>query len=222
MSPREYCILCENRPDLLGDNNPEIEDGGIRYIKPSKLSGDSGQEVKKMMLNSGCLTLKDAFDVIRHKHMFNICNSRTGEIEEFNPANANDYTDSQASVVIERIFHELYAYLQFKTTTQHTYQKHVNIDNGYKYLTNESLSLSDNPDTHLYYDDDSPIPYLSYLTKLKEYVIGNSELAGVLDDEGERTILEKAIGVVLDRPNEEYLNGKFDLCPLCTNNLRKS
>ena len=137
--------------------------------------------------------------------------------------------------MIERIFFELYNYLHFKTTTNDVIQNHINIDNGYKYLTNSSLRASENPVSNLYYDDSSEQeehPYLSYVARLYDYISGSrdvqSSLHGVLDNQDEVKVLERAIAVVLNRPEKQYfdeqgssLYPKFDLCPFCNNYSRK-
>ena len=103
------------------------------------------------MLISGCEALEDAFSVIRNEKLFNIFNSDSNEVEEFNPKNIEHYSESQCAIVIERIFSRLYKYLQFKSTTSETFQRHINIDSGYKYLTTNSLKKSDH-DLKYYYD----------------------------------------------------------------------
>lgn len=182
MTPREYCQLMEIQPDQ------DEKTGDKTYYKPGSLLHDKEEhnEIKRKMVKQGCLALQDAFDVIRHKHLFNIYNPVDNKIEEFNPSKVNDYTDSQSAIVIEGIFSELYKYLHFKSTTGEVFQNHINIDNGYKYLTNESLKESENPVSNLYYDESSETPYLSYISKLNSYINGSkdksSELYGVLDD----------------------------------------
>ena len=107
------------------------------------------------MVDRGYLALADAFEVIKHKHVLNIYNPNTKLVEEFNKSNVNHYSDSQAAIVIEKVFSELYNYLHFKSTTFDVIQSHINIDNGYKYLTNDSLRGNENPHSSLYYDDSS-------------------------------------------------------------------
>lgn len=70
-------------------------------------------------------------------------NSKSKSIEEFSPANASKYPQSQCAIAIERIFSGIYKYLQLKSTTSETFQRHINIDSGYKYLTTDSLKASD-------------------------------------------------------------------------------
>ena len=41
--------------------------------------------------------------------------------------------------MIERVFSRLYKYLKFKSTTFETFQRHFNVDMGYKYLDPESI-----------------------------------------------------------------------------------
>lgn len=184
MTPREYCQLMDIPPEIG-------EDGNKVFMKPSALFMDDDEHgrVKEKMVRRGCLALQDAFSVMRHKHSFNICNSTTGQVEEFNPEHLEEYSDSQAALVIERLFSELYDYLHFKTTSDDVIQSHVNFDNGYKYLTDESLSQSENPITHLYCDRGSRTPYLPYVSRLLKYIAdsrdSSSELHGVLDDQDE-------------------------------------
>ena len=97
-------------------------------------------------------------------------------VEEFNPENAKSYSQAQCAVVIERVFSGLYRYLQFKSTAGEEFQRHINIDNGYKYLTTESIMESDNADSHVYYSEDDEIPYLRYLTKIHSYLDGGNYL----------------------------------------------
>ena len=79
--------------------------------------------------------------------------------------------------MIERVFSRLYKYLQFKSTTSEHFARRINIDNGYKYLTTETLRKSENKASNVYYDENDEIAglahapkYLRYLNKLKEYV----------------------------------------------------
>ena len=90
--------------------------------------------------------------------------------------------------MIERIFSRLYKYLQFKSTTSEEFEKHINIDSGYKYLTTESLLRNDHVEYRngdvvksVYYDDNDTIPYLRYMSKLREYL--NSDI--LTDEEKE-------------------------------------
>ena len=50
--------------------------------------------MKKKMLISGCEALEDAFSVIRNEKLFNIFNSDSNEVEEFNPKNIEHYSES--------------------------------------------------------------------------------------------------------------------------------
>lgn len=65
----------------------------------------------KEMIGRGFDALEDAFNVVRRKGVFNIFNSDSGEIEEFNPTRAHVYSQAQCAIVIERVFSELYKYL---------------------------------------------------------------------------------------------------------------
>jgi hypothetical protein len=48
--------------------------------------------------------------VIKAEKLFNICKS-SGGIEEFNAQHAEDYSQAQCAIVIERVFSRLYKYL---------------------------------------------------------------------------------------------------------------
>lgn len=50
--------------------------------------------MKKRMLISGCEALEDVFSVIRNEKLFNIFNSDSNEVEEFNPKNIEHYSES--------------------------------------------------------------------------------------------------------------------------------
>lgn len=95
MSAKDYC-------ELMG--LPSSVDG--KYIKPA-YDGD----VKEKMLEAGCRALEDAFSVLKAKNVFNIFNSGFNKIEGFNIDNADQYSQSQCAIVIERVFSELYKYL---------------------------------------------------------------------------------------------------------------
>ena len=68
-------------------------------------------DIRDKMIGAGMNALEDAFSVLRNGHVFNIFNSDSNEIEEFNPDNAEHYSQSQCAIVIERVFSELYKYL---------------------------------------------------------------------------------------------------------------
>ena len=63
------------------------------------------------MVQAGCDALEDAFSVIKNEHLFNIFNSESKWVEEFDPDRAENYSQSQCAIVIERIFSRLYKYL---------------------------------------------------------------------------------------------------------------
>ena len=70
MTPREYC-------EFMGDSPID----GI-YYKPGSFPMN-GKKSLSDMLNKGCLALKDAFEVIKHKHVLNIYNTSTKRVETF-------------------------------------------------------------------------------------------------------------------------------------------
>lgn len=157
------------------------------------------------MVQAGCNALKDAFRVIRNEKIFNIYNSSSNGVEEFKLVNSSNYTQSQCAIVIERVFSRLYKYLQFKSTTGEVFQRHVNIDSGYKYLSSDSIrhsdpiSPSDSGNTKVYYDDDigsdndNTLGYLKYMSKLSEYVHDPAK-AGLTDSE--KNVLEHFVGIL--------------------------
>lgn len=132
------------------------------------------------MVEAGCKALQDAFLVIRNEHLFNIYNSRLNIVEMFRPSESRNYSQAQCAIVIERIFSRLYKYLQFKSTTGEIFQRHINIDTGYKYLTSESILNSENDASHVYYNEkdvNDGIPdYLRYLSRLEDYA---NDLSGI-------------------------------------------
>ena len=93
MSEKDYCELAN------------VEPSDDKYIKPAHA------DVKADMLENGVDTLEDAFSVLIANKVFNIFNSDSNEIEEFNPDNAEHYSQAQCAIVIERVFSELYKYL---------------------------------------------------------------------------------------------------------------
>lgn len=163
------------------------------------------------MVASGFDALVDAFSVVQNEHILNIFNSDTNEVEEFVENKARYYSESQCAIVIERVFSRIYKYLQFKSTTSETFQRHINLDSGYKYLTTDSLKKSDH-DLGIYYDPNDEVEgskdYLRYLTKLKTYEDNEDVL-----DENERAVL-KEFNLVLSKQTMDWLDKKWDLCPL--------
>ena len=160
------------------------------------------------MIDVGWEALYDAFCVVKNEHLFNIFNSSTNEIEEFKSQNAKHYSQGQCAIVIERIFSRIYKYLQFKSTSNETFQQHINIDSGYKYLTTETLYRNDNPNSWTYFTDDDPVPYLRYLTKLHSY------LGSTILSEEENVVLGQFLKVLSRKP-AEWLQKNWNLCPLC-------
>lgn len=169
MTGKEYCELSEIEGTI------DASTGKVTYVKP-KFSDNSGQDrktIKNKMVESGFKTLVDAFAVVQNEHLFNVFNSNDNAVEEFNEANAKYYSQSQCAIALERVFSRIYKYLQFKSTTSETFQRHINIDSGYKYLTTDSLKKSDHG-LDIYYDlkkdseENVEKHYLRYLKKLKE------------------------------------------------------
>lgn len=118
--------------------------------------------------------------------------------------------------MIERVFSRLYKYLQFKSTTTEVFQRHINIDSGYKYLTSESIVNSDNANGRVsYYNDkaDDAVSYLRYLNKIKTYET-TQPYAGFFTP-AEKTVLTKFIKI-LGRKEMDYVRKVWNLCPLCS------
>lgn len=203
MTPTEYCAF----------TNTSSVDG--KYSKP--LIEGSSSDMKKKMLVSGCEALQDAFSVIRNEKLFNIFNLSSNQVEEFNPDNIEHYSESQCAIVIERIFSRLYKYLQFKSTTFEQFVKHINIDSGYKYLTTESLLKNDHVEYQngsvvksVYYDEHDMIPYLRYMSKLREYL--DSDVLSADEKEVLRNVVGD--GGILTKIAYEWLGKNWNLCPL--------
>ena len=89
MSAKDYC-------ELAGEGS----------MKPAH-----DHSIRDKMIGAGMNALEDAFSVLRNGHVFNIFNSESNEIEEFNQDNADHYSQAQCAIVIERVFSELYKYL---------------------------------------------------------------------------------------------------------------
>lgn len=177
-----------------------------KHVKPDFRSVT--KEQRRTILERGCQALADAFSVIRNEKLFNIFDSDTNQIEEFQPVNRKNYSQAQCAIVIERIFSRLYRYLNFKSTTGEVIQKHVNIDSGYKYLTTDSLNGSENEESHVYYSPDDEVPHLRYLAKLNTYLD-----SGMLTAD-ERRVLGQFIEVLKTTP-PDWLEKAWNLCPLC-------
>jgi hypothetical protein len=120
-------------------------------INSETADGLKRRKVLDKMMESGFKALLDAFAVVQNEHLFNVFNSQSKSVEEFDPTKAGQYSQSQCAIAIERIFSRIYKYLQFKSTTSETFQRHINIDSGYKYLTTDSLKNSDH-ELNYYYD----------------------------------------------------------------------
>ena len=194
--------------DLTGEGRTG-EEAPFRYEKPDFLDIDNKRDFLDQMMQNGFLTLVDVFAVVQNEHLFNVFNSETKKVEEFDPSKESQYSQSQCAIAIERVFSRIYKYLQFKSTTSETFQRHINIDSGYKYLTTDSLKKSDH-DLGIYYDpeDEEGKNYLRYLTKLKTYENNRDVL-----DENERAVL-KEFNLVLSKQTMDWLDKKWDLCPL--------
>lgn len=192
----------------------------FNYTKPkfSDVSLDNRKTIKKKMVESGFKTLMDAFAVVQNEHLFNVFNSNRNVVEEFNETNAKYYSQSQCAIVIERVFSRIYKYLQFKSTTSETFQRHINIDSGYKYLTTDSLKNSDH-DLDIYYDlekdskENVEKHYLRYLKKLKEYANSTSADSGIGLTTSEKEVLKEFCDI-LSKQTLDWLDKKWDLCPL--------
>lgn len=200
---------------LTGDGK-----SGSSYTKPKFSSlGDGQRTVLDKMMRGGFETLVDAFTIVQNEHLFNVYNSATCVVEEFDASKAKNYSQSQCAIALERVFSRIYKYLQFKSTTGETFQRHINIDSGYKYLTTESLKNSDHK-LDIYYDfeeDESrhiEKHYLRYLKKLN-YYLGNLDETppdiGLTDHE--RAILQQFCEI-LSKKTLDWLDEKWDLCPL--------
>ena len=155
----------------------------------------------------------DAFSVMMNENLFNIYyqDSETSQVEPFQEEHRGGYSQGQCAIVIERIFSRLYKYLQFKSTTKETFQRHINIDSGYKYLTTDSLLDSDHSIGVYYSDNDEKKPikdYLRYLTKLSTYE--NSPLLSAPENE----VLKRFLAI-LSNTAHKWLSSKWNLCPLC-------
>lgn len=179
----------------------------------SEWSPEYGQE----MIEAGKAALADAFEVVKNEKLFNIFNSSTNSIEEFNKDNADNYSQAQCAIVIERIFSRIYKYLQFKSTTGEVFQTHINIDSGYKYLTTTTLRLNqnfetgdgNNPISNIYYDQNIEGPdYLMYLNKVRQYL----NKANFFTDD-EKSVLGKFISI-LTHSAGDWLSKNWDMCPL--------
>ena len=100
--------------------------------------------------------------------------------------------------------------MQFKQTKDGKLLRHFNIDSGYKYLNIDSLKHSDRELTIYYDPNDEGKGYLRYLNKLNQY------LESPILDEHEHAILGEFCSV-LSRQALDWLDGKWNLCPLLLN-----
>ena len=220
MSPKDWC-------DFISSSGS----GNERYVKPSGIdleelmTGTNGVNLKKKMIDRGYAALVDAFSVVKNEKLLNIFNSSTNLIEEFIPSRAQHYSQSQCAIVIERIFSRIYKYLQFKSTTDEVFQRHVNVDCGFKYLTTETIQNSNNKVSGCtpYYDDNSPgEKYLMYLNKLVQYIKGStwSQSNSILTQAEDKVLGEFV--EVLKNGSSDWLSSNWDLCPLLDEVRRRS
>ena len=99
MSAKDYC-------ELMNVSCAE------NYVKPDFVPTDQAQSrVLDKMLDSGVKALEDAFSVMRNEGLFNVFNSSTSQVEEFDENNADNYSQAQCAIAIERVFSRLYKYL---------------------------------------------------------------------------------------------------------------
>lgn len=211
MSGREYWELTDDG---------KVDD---TYTKPIFSEVERKRELLDKMVKSGFDALVDAFSVVQNEHLFNVYNSNTKMVEEFNPRTANFYSQSQCAIALERVFSRIYKYLQFKSTTGETFQRHVNIDSGYKYLATDSLKNSDH-ELGYYYDleqdsqDGVEKHYLRYLNKLRG-CLDETDIStnppvnpyGFTKDEYE--VLGQFCEI-LSKETLGWLGKKWDLCPI--------
>lgn len=211
MSGREYWELTDDG---------KVDD---TYTKPIFSEVEGKRELLDKMVKSGFDALVDAFSVVQNEHLFNVYNSNTKMVEEFNPRTANFYSQSQCAIALERVFSRIYKYLQFKSTTGETFQRHVNIDSGYKYLATDSLKNSDH-ELGYYYDleqdsqDGVEKHYLRYLNKLRG-CLDETDIStnppvnpyGFTKDEYE--VLGQFCEI-LSKETLGWLGKKWDLCPI--------
>ena len=160
--------------------------------------------------------------------MLNIYNSTYNRVEEFKQSYAGQYSQSQCAIVIERVFSELYKYLQFKSTTGETFQRHINIDCGYKYFDTASLLKSENalnttdyPRAYWNYDGagrDSAVEYKRYLDRIREFLIPQNPENAYLT-EHEITVARQFYHMLQWKSKEsggqDFFDKKWDMCPLC-------
>lgn len=209
--------------ELTGSGKSENQ-----YTKPDFTEISNKSNFLGLMMEAGYNTLVDVFAIVQNEHLFNVFNSQTSKVEEFNPSNASQYAQGQCAIALERVFSRIYKYLQFKSTTSETFQRHINIDSGYKYLTTDSLKNSDHS-LNCYYDleqdasDNVEKHYLRYLKKLDFYLNGEDVDGehrdppdiGLNDDE--KDILREFCDI-LSKQTLSWLDEQWDLCPL----LKKS
>ena len=236
MSPKDYWNKVLHR----GEQNPVQPEEG-QYVKDLLTEPEDETDAQReerlstklarmaRMVDCGYDALYDAFCVLRNEHVFNIYNSNgNGCIEEFNPNNANYYSQAQCAIVIERVFSRLYKYLKFKSTTFETFQRHFNVDMGYKYLDPESI-LNSEANRDFYYHDSDAVKYIRYLDKLKTYTGDESDSDEVKNakeeylkntiglSNSEVEVLKNFVRILSLQVRRYILNDSQDwnLCPFC-------
>ena len=239
MSGKEYCELMEISPvdgKYVKPKFSDIEDEAQRRRVRDKMMErgfktliDAFSVVKNERLLNVCSIEQEKVDVICDFTEDNSvvgCSEDVGGrivcdidnmctcVEDFSPDNMEHYSQSQCAIALERIFSRIYKYLQFKSTTSETFQRRINIDSGYKYLTTDSLKNSDH-DLNYYHDGQSEKQYLRYLNKLNFYLNGKEHVTppdiGLTDDE--QAVLSQFCKV-LSKQTLDWLGKKWDLCPL--------
>lgn len=207
---RAYEVMTPYEWHELTDN--DVVDG--QYVKPTW--DVVPHQKKEVMMNHGFQALQDAIRVLKCNGVFNIYNSADGEIEEFDKNGPGKYSQGQCAIVIERVFSMLYKYLQFKSTTSETFQRHINIDSGYKYLDTETILGSDNEASGVYFYGGDEVKYLRYLDKLKGY----KNFRGLTSDE--KAVLSKFIDILTKNLTWDWRMENWNLCPLCQSNIPSS
>ena len=221
MSPKDWY----NKVLHYGEQNPIPPEDG-QFVKdlltePEEETATQKRErlvnrlaLMARMIDCGYDALWDAFCVMKKEGIFNIFNSRENKIEEFKISKADCYSQAQCAIVIERVFSRLYRYLKFKSTTFETFQRHFNVDMGYKYLDPDSILNSD-VNKGVYYHDSDVVKYIRYLDKLDSY--SNSELGNIGLTSAEKTVLSHFKEILSKQIRGYILDGVFDwnLCPIC-------
>ncbi len=120
--------------------------------------------------------------------------------------------------MIERVFSRLYRYLKFKSTTKETFNRHFNVDMGFKYLDSESIFNSDKNRQVYFYEGDE-VPYVRYLRKLAAYT--DDQLNGEIGLSSDEISTLRNFQKVLEKKIASYIKDRdraWNLCPLCKEN----